>query len=348
MFHRSFLIAVLFTLCGCCFSVPSSAQEVDCPYPSTKIWDLAKYNAFTDIIQFKGYFYCTFRESSYGHVVGSKTGVGDGEVRIIRSVDGEKWESVAILKRKTFDLRDSKLSITPDGRIMVSMGGSIYVNGRLEGRISQVSFSDANGLNFSDPQDTIIDESIRSNFDWLWRVTWHEGVGYGVVYQNMPVAPHWHLYLVKTTDGIHYQNIKKLEIVGCPNETTVRFAPNGDMKILIRRECAGRGAYLGTAKAPYTDWKFTDIGVFLGGPNFIYLPDGRILAGGRVRGELAGLGIIDDAGKFQPLYALARTWDSSYPGFTIRDGVVYVSYYANRNGKTDIYLTKIPLDGLKK
>jgi len=337
-----FFLPVFFFLVSFQFVVaePLSPPE----FKSSMIWNAAKHCAFTDVIQFKGKFYCTFRESSVGHIPGKTTGDGDGMVRVLCSPDGGKWESVALLQRKTFDLRDAKLSETPDGRLMVVMGGSIYVNQALKGRITQVSFSDQNGLNFSNPQNVEIDPAIRSELDWLWRVTWHEGVGYGVIYQ--PVSPEWKVFLVKTTDGIHYQNVTQLDVPNSPNETTVRFAPTGEMQMLVRRESADRGAYFGTAKAPFTDWTFTNCGTSLGGPNFINLPDGRILAGGRVNGR-TGIGFIGTDGKFELFSILPSSGDNSYPGFTIRDGKLYVTYYAAYEGTTAIHLCVIPLEELK-
>lgn len=76
-----------------------------------KIWDKAPHNAFTDLIWFKGYFYCAFRE-------GSTHMSYDGKLRIIRSSDAKTWESVALMKYKNGDVRDAKLSITPSNELM--------------------------------------------------------------------------------------------------------------------------------------------------------------------------------------------------------------------------------------
>jgi hypothetical protein len=50
-------------MCGCIFS-PYAAGEVVSPVPAVKIWDKGRHNAFTDLIRFKGKFYCTFREGT--------------------------------------------------------------------------------------------------------------------------------------------------------------------------------------------------------------------------------------------------------------------------------------------
>jgi hypothetical protein len=78
-----------------------------------KIWDEGKHNAFTDLIRWHDRWYCTFREAD-GHVG------GDGRLRVLQSDDGETWTSVALVAEAGIDLRDPKLSITPDDRLMIT------------------------------------------------------------------------------------------------------------------------------------------------------------------------------------------------------------------------------------
>src|SRR5687768_15469000 len=68
----------------------------------TKIWDQGKHNAFTDLIRWRGKWYCTFREAD-AHVG------GDGQLRVLESADGKQWESAALVTEKGIDLRDPKL-----------------------------------------------------------------------------------------------------------------------------------------------------------------------------------------------------------------------------------------------
>jgi len=312
---------------------------------SVKIWDAGNHNAFTDLIKFKGKFYCAFREGT-GHVPTAVTGVGDGTIRILVSGDGTAWESAALLKRDGFDLRDAKISETPDGRLLVTMGGSVYIDGNLVKRIPQYSLSDTDGAAFSDPADAVIDESVINGGDWLWRVTWYKGVGYGVIYQYN-TEPDWNAWLVKTTDAVHYEKVAKLEVPGHPNEATVRFAPDGTMRILVRREADTCHAFIGKAAFPFDQWEWTDTGESLGGPNMIFLPDGTLFAGGRVKGK-TGLGIIDEAGIFHSAMTLPSSGDNSYPGFWIEGNNLMISYYSSHEGKTSIYLTWIPLEKIEK
>src|SRR5687767_15208252 len=82
----------------------------------TKIWDQGKHNAFTDLIRWHGKWYCTFREAD-GHVG------GDGKLRVLETADGKHWESAALVAEQGIDLRDPKLSVAPDDRLMITAGG---------------------------------------------------------------------------------------------------------------------------------------------------------------------------------------------------------------------------------
>ena len=137
--------SILIVLSLISFSVLASDPEIEI----TKIWDDAPHNAFTDLIRHNGMFYCTFREGT-GHVPG-ETGE-DGKIRILSSESGKKWESLALLAKKDYDLRDSKLSATPDGRLMVLMGGSNYDGNHLLNRLTHVSFFEEKENTFSQPQ----------------------------------------------------------------------------------------------------------------------------------------------------------------------------------------------------
>src|SRR5262245_51315777 len=83
-----------------------------------KIWSAGEHNAFTDLLYWKNRWWCVFRESE-AHVG------GDGTIRVITSTDGSTWESAANLAEADVDLRDPKLTVMPDGRLMLNCGGSV-------------------------------------------------------------------------------------------------------------------------------------------------------------------------------------------------------------------------------
>src|SRR5205085_11619512 len=133
-----------------------------------RIWDEGSHNAFTDLIRWRHRWYCTFREA--GDHIG-----GDGCIRVLCSADGDAWASTALIAESGIDLRDPKLSITPDDRLMIVAGGSVYEGTMLKGRQPRVCFS-------KDGHEWTAPERVLSEGEWLWRVTWHGGKAYGVSY----------------------------------------------------------------------------------------------------------------------------------------------------------------------
>jgi hypothetical protein len=313
---------------------------------TSKIWDQGKHNAFTDLIRWQDAWYCAFREAQ-GHVG------GDGRLRVLRSADGQQWESVALISERGVDLRDPKLSITPDDRLMITAGGSTYVGKVLLGRQPRVAFS-SNGRNWSLPQP-VLDEG-----EWLWRVTWHGGKAYGISYNAAarrteaaqaaassgkaePGPADWKLKLVASADGVKYERIAHLDVPGHPNESTLRVMPDGEMVALVRREGGNTFGWIGRSMPPYTDWTWKETTHRLGGPNFIRVPDGALWAAGRTYpgGAKTALASMSREGSYQPLLTLESGGDTSYPGLAWHNGVLWMSYYSSHEGRSAIYLAKI-------
>ncbi len=319
-----------------------SSSEKDHSFDSKMIWDAAAHNAFTDLVKWKGKIYCAFRIGT-GHVPG-KNGV-DGRIQIISTVDGKRWSSVANLAEPGIDLRDPKLSVTPDGRLMVLMGGSNYDGTKLLDRATRVAFFENGNKESPKIQTVKIDPVIASDGDWLWRVTWQNGVGYGVVYQSN--KPTWGLHLVKTNDGINYDRVKSFEISGKPNESTVRFSRNGNMHVVVRNE-SGNIGHLGIAKPPFEYFKWNRIKQRLGGPNILQLPDGSWLLGTREYRDdpKTILGRLLDDGSFEKRITFPSGGDTSYPGMIIHRNQLWFSYYSSHEGRTSIYLATVELADL--
>lgn len=338
-----YFFAVIFSLCY----ADATAQQI-C-YSVKQIWSNGSHCAFTSIERFKGRYYCTFREGAT-HIFDSQ-GNAEGKVRILASDDGEKWESVAFIGKAGFDLRDPKLSVTPEGKLMVIIGGSIYRNRKLEGCVPHVVFSE-DGKTFSEPKPIELDKKMHTGHDWLWRITWYDGVGYGVSYSkasNNEIVTH----LMKTNDGIKYTLVKSFNHDGYPNEATVRFLPDGRMAIMLRRDQGDCKAMWGLSHAPYTDWEWRKMEFRLGGPDFIVLDDDHLVAGGRTNyvpsASKTTIFTGKNSGRFEEVITLPSGGDTSYPGFLIVGNELWVSYYSTHETKNaSIYLAKIPLDLFKR
>jgi hypothetical protein len=294
-----------------------------------KIWDRGPHNAFTDLIRYRNQWFCVFRESD-AHVG------GDGSIRILTSRDGNRWDTAAHLADPGVDLRDPKLSITPDGRLMLLAGGSLYDGKTLLGRQPRVAFS-RNGRRWTSPQ------KILAPGDWLWRVTWHKGRAYGVSYRGARSDPRSGV-LYSSSDGLRYDRICDFPVPGV-SEATVRFLADDTMVALVRREIDPRHGWIGTSSPPYTEWNWTEIPHRLGGPNFLVLPGGSLLAGGRAHtpdGPTTVLARMTTT-SYEPLLTLPSGGDTSYPGLVFHAGLLWVSYYSSHEGNSAIYLARVRL-----
>ena len=297
-----------------------------------KIWDAAPHNAFTDLIWHNGHFFCVFREG--------KTHVSpDGALRVITSADGEHWGPAALITSENSDLRDAKITVTPGGKLMLS-GAEALHDKSVHTHQSLVWFSD-DGYNWSKKQE------IGNPDFWLWRTTWHNNeafnFGYGCGEKKS-------LRLYKSHDGKTFKTlVENLNLEGYPNETSIVF--KGDTAFcLLRRDGESKSGLLGISIPPYTVWSWKDLGVRIGGPDMILLPDGRFLAAVRLyetdnwHPARTSLCWIDPVtGKLSEALTLPSGGDTSYAGMVWYEDVLWVSYYSSHEEKTSIYLTKIQI-----
>ncbi len=294
-----------------------------------KIWDQAPHNAFTDLVRYKNEWLCVFREGQ-GHVS------PDGKLRVLRSRDGETWTSAALVSSAEGDLRDAKITITPDGELMLS--GAVALPQPAPIKHRSLSWFYRDGSRWSEPS------VIGDTNQWLWRTTWHKGTAYSVGYDTIGEK---FVRLYTSKDGRRFDTlVPRLFDEGYPNESSIVFLPNDTALCLLRRDGNPGSGKLGVAKPPYTAWDWKDLGVKIGGPHMLRLPDGRLVVGvrlydGKVRTSLAW--IDADTAKFTEFLPLPSGGDCSYPGLVLEDGFLWVSYYSSHEGKTSIYLAKVRL-----
>ncbi len=299
-----------------------------------KIWDRAPHNAFTDLTRFKGKFYVTFRESKW-----HSTKPPGGKIRVLVSEDGEHWTSTALLQYRSdeHDLRDSKLSVTPDGRLMLN--GAVVPPEDRHSRQSLVWFSD-DGTKWEGPLE------IGELNWWMWRVAWHPGgTVYGLGYGDTTKHPRT-TRLYHSKDGRSYETlVPTLTSQPETGEAATLFRPDGTAVVLVRRDGKDPNGLVGVSQPnDYKHWTFRELGLRLGGPAILQLPSGQIVAAtrlydGKVRTSLSWLD--PEGGKMVELLALPSGGDTSYPGLVWHDGLLWVSYYASHEGKSSIYLAKV-------
>ena len=331
----AFLLLVVFKCVVC--AAPPELIEV------RRVWDAAPHSAFTDLVRHRGEWFMTFREGS-GHVS------TDGAIRVLASKDGTNWSSSALLKVSGQDLRDSKLSVMPDGRLhLLTCGANRITNGGPATIHQPMAAISKDGREWS-TLVPVADENV-----WLWRVTWNGPKAYGVSYdtgKRSPAKPLVTSRLWSTEDGLHFKAASQPMLTnGVPTEATLAFQTDGTALCLQRRDGpAPSHALLGKAKPPYDEWTWQDLGTFFGGPHFIQIPDGRWIACGRIhesdakRAAKTVVCELDPAGgNLVPLLTLPSGGDTSYPGLVWHEGQLWISYYSSHEKKTAIYLARVRL-----
>jgi hypothetical protein len=306
-----------------------------------KIWAAAPHCAFTGLTHYRDHFYCTFREGQ-GHMS------LDGKLRVIRSTDGRKWECAALLcppNSEYPDLRDPKIGVAPDGRLML-----IGVGATRGEKLRYQSY-----LWLSDDGENWDDGKVIGEQDvWMWNFATEGEALYGIGHaEEGGTLEGEGVRLYRDTGDSKFEFLNTLRRDDeFPCETAVVFH-DGLGVALVRHEWDEGGApprlglgpsVVGVASAPYADWTWFEYQEPVGGPALIRLPDGRYLAGGRkkIPQDHTALWEVDiENGQLRELITLPSANDSSYPGFVWHDDLLYVSYYSGHEGQSSIYLARL-------
>ncbi|HOZ48348.1 MAG TPA: exo-alpha-sialidase [Candidatus Hydrogenedentes bacterium] len=291
------------------------------------IWDAAPHNAFTNLTRWRDAWYCVFRE-------GQAHASPDGALRVITSPDGEQWESAALITSGDADLRDAQITVTPEGQLMLS--GAAAWHDTSKGTHQTMTYFSDDGRTWSAPTPV-----CDPNY-WMWRITWHKGTAYGFGYM---CGEDKHIRLYSSQDGHTFGTlVERAMDQEYPNETAIVFLDDDRALCLLRR---GGTGMIGEAAPPYTEWTWKDLGVAIGGPNMIRLPDGRFVAVVRLYDNKVRTGLcwVDpEAATLREFLTLPSGGDTSYPGLIWHDGLLWISYYSSHEGKTSIYLAKVRFD----
>jgi hypothetical protein len=293
------------------------------------IWARAPHCAFTDLARHRGTWLCAFRE-------GSAHAFCVGRVRVLSSKDGLSWESAALISERGVDLRDPKFSKAPGGRLELLMGGSPVKKGQYLGRRPRIS-SSLDGSSWTPPL------AIAEEGDWLWRIDRVAGKSYGISYR-LPSPRLWTAHLLESSDGRRYRELVDLRIPGKPNEATLRFRGK-EALALVRREAGSRKAWIGRSLPPYRSWTWAETRERLGGPNFIVLPGGELLAAARIwrRGVPSTALCAMTPSALSPILELPSGGDCGYPGMVLHRARLWISYYSSHEGSSKIYLAQLRL-----
>lgn len=299
------------------------------------IWGNNNYSAFTSLVYHEKNFYCAFRQASAHHVTVSDSSTF-GEIIIIKSPNGTDWELFQRIADNSSDLRDPKLSVTPDGRLLLLycsrsiIRDSIY----MPAVTKAITFFNHDSVCNIEKQIPIIVNNYDGLFRWLWGITWHKEVSYGFMYGS-------EFLLLASKDGIEYEVLAKLEPFGeNPTEGTMCFL--NDTAICVVRGKDNVGIH-GWSLYPYRNWNWEKMNIKLGGPALLCLPNQTILLGTRNYQDDIGctsLYVLNGADA-KKLMTLPSQRDSSYPAMILHDGYIYISFYSGNSEVCNIYLSTL-------
>ncbi|MFT4941494.1 MAG: hypothetical protein ACI88A_004564 [Paraglaciecola sp.] len=301
-----------------------------------KVWSKGKHNAFTDLCYFNGKLYCCFREA-LNHVS------ADGVVRIVELSAEGRFSASQLIHLHQVDIRDPKLSVTPDGKLLL-MAYARHTGENNQTLYSQaVCWNTANGLSWS--SHTFFGQK---NW-WLWRLTWHQGQAYGFAYNRAKQVVDFYQGDPRRTFHVNCKNAFSLisNGKGYPNESDLVFVGD-NAYALLRRDADTYSAQLGRAKIPYKNWVWQDLGRYIGGPAMLLIDNNSAIIAGRIehKNELktAIMRLDLGSGKLEVSLILPSSGDNSYPGLVIKGNTLLVSYYScHQDDKSSIYLAKIDL-----
>lgn len=333
---RSVFASVLCSIILCSLEVSSNIDTNNVPldlnlHSIRVIWDKGAHNAFTDLIFFQEHFYCVFREAETHRSM-------DGVIRVIKSADMENWESVAVIDMENADLRDPKLAINNEDKLLL-IAYARYIE--RQNNVIRESFSwlSDDGEHWSDPYSC---ETGLST--WRWSLSWGLGASYSVAYTSKDKNG----TLYATEDGKKWEVVVSdffPEVESYPNEASLVFNDTDSIAYcLLRRDKGSQTAFLGQSSFPFVHWEWTDLGKRIGGPKMIQLSNGQLLAvvrlyDGRVRTSVC---LIDPKDKkISEALTLPSGGDTSYAGVVEKNGRIYVSYYSSHEKKSKIYFAII-------
>lgn len=294
------------------------------------------HNAFTDLCLFNNLLYCCFRQAR-NHVS------DDGIIKIFTLSLKGKVLNKSCLSVANCDLRDPKLTVTPDGKLMLIAYARRIHSGAPALPSQNLSWLSADGLSWSSTK------SFAKDNWWLWRIRWHQSQAYGFAYNRAANAIDLYQGNPRRTFQTLVPGALSLQKhqLPYPNESDLLFK-DGRCYAIVRRDAGSYSAQLGHSHFPFRKWYWTDLGFYLGGPvmqllrNDTAMVAGRVIHKNKLRTVLFQLHLT--SGKVSDKLFLPSGGDNSYPGMVLTEETLYLSYYSSHiDKKSQIYLAKITL-----
>lgn len=302
-----------------------------------------KHNAFTDLCEFQQHLLCSYREAT-DHMG------KDGALRIIQCDFEGKIIGRTRIALANCDLRDPKLTIMPDGKLLMNAYARCYDADGKWTHSRSVCWFTSDAKSWSSPR-----WYGEKNW-WIWRLSWYRNEAFGLAYNRGQQALNWYSghplrrfeCRQRSVLGLNSHNL------GYPNESALCFTPCGTAIAITRRDADSFTAQLGICKPPYTRWQWHDLKEYIGGPAILLWDNDNLLVSGRKwtkkRFKTAIWHLSLTTKEMHLCTLLPSSGDNSYPGMVKHGDALYVSYYSSHiNQTSDIFLSKLELsDGINE
>ena len=322
--EKFFFYLTLIVLGGA--PVLSSSQTIEW---TVKVKEGKDYASFTTLEYYRGYFYCAFREANI-HV--DYNGVDNGVITIMRSKNGRAWKDYDQISLNGFDLRDPKLSITPNSRFMLIAEAVKYKQRKDITRKTMVSFM--NHSKFGALKEIIFNPS--KPYNWLWDVEWVGDKALGFLYNP-------NFYAVSSKDGLTYDVQKEYSFAGFPTEAAITTLDNDRVVVILRINKENSRIGIGDKSLKNIEWH--DAGCRVEGPDIINIK-GKVYVCGRSFDEKVGVSLYElnkNNYHLRKIMELPAKGDCSYPGMVFVKNRLYISYYTTERNKVSVYVSRIKL-----
>lgn len=297
--------------------------------------DGSTYCAFTSLIKKDSIYYLAFREAQT-HVSEGDFGV----IKILTSVDGEKWVVFQTISKPNVDLRDPNLSVSPKGAVILLCGARMKHNQGYY--ITKTLFADMKRGGFSSLQNISLPDSLDDKYcAWCWRLSWTGKTGYTIEYQHY--GKNQKVDLLKTKDGKKYKWVASLDVPNVPSEGVVRVAEDGKMTAVVR---TSKNGFIGHSTYPYKQWQWEEIPLFVGAHD-VSIEDYKFVCASRKHTSQGSKTCVyygsPNNNPFSRSVLLPSGGDTGYCSVLKVEDEWWVSYYSSHESqKPSIFLAKIP------
>ena len=317
-----YLVAVLSGVGVVCGDEPLIA-----PASVRKVYDDGRHNAFTALVRWKDAYWLSFRNAD-SHAY------GEADLIVLCSPDGEKWTEAH---------RVNALPDDRDPQFLATEKRLFLYDPALQGPdLTTFATWTEDGATWSKPQPVYEPRYI------LWKPRIHGGRFLASAHrkgEGKDAAKMRQSHLITSTDGLKWDKISLVSGGNYESETTIFPGPGDKLTAFLRIKYSVPGFIL-EAPPPYQEWTRRPADIHLSGHS-VHAFRGTTYLFSRTmndKGSDTGTMIYTYAdGKATPYCKLPSGGDCSYAEAVEVGDEMLVSYYSSHEGRTSVYLARVPL-----